>query len=108
MKCQTLSNGLVSCRVLLAQNRGGKRGSAAAHDVQNDPVRLTHAAAGHAAHVANGIVDALPDDAVAVQEFLAPAVELIAQDACINGRGNFGGTRGLGSCLLYTSDAADE
>ena len=57
------------------------------------------------ADVADGVLDALGDDAVPRQELLAVQVHVIAHDAGLHAGGDLGGTAGLGA---VADDARDD
>lgn len=60
-------------------------------------VGLPHAFAGQGAHVADGVLDALDDNAVAAVELAVVLLHLPAQQARLHRRGDFGCTAGLGA-----------
>ena len=75
------------------------------HDLDDLLVGLPHPFAAQLADVADGVLDALGDDAVPGAELLAVQVHVVAHDAGLHAGGDLGGAAGLGP---VADDARDD
>src|SRR5699024_11732962 len=75
------------------------------HDLDDLFVGLAHPLAAQLADVADGVLNALGDDAVPGTELLAVQVHMVAHDAGLDAGSDLGGAAGLGA---VADDARDD